>query len=359
MTSNNPKYIPMSELFFQVVEVLNLNNGIMRHIWSDLVEAFTIPNLPGRFVTYKDFAEIARAKGVNVSSVDNINAIAEKFGGLPVTDEAIKYVKQLAPELLPSYAPSYYSKYESDKERIRFYYYDSEYGTIRLIKEISDYAKYGNFLFFRDNKGEFEYQFYEYLRMIFNAFKSEVLVAKYYNAELDKMESINTGFWFAENLDVLWLQGKLLVKDKYVPGFVDYDNFVEFLNSITPKEYKIKDSKNNQDNDSDNIVQSLFLDDNTITAEKITNQNIENIKDSLSYRVFKLALICDAKGYRKTTNDTLADYIFDTQDWYFVGTHKTPNLARKAASMIRAIDAAKGGTAQDIRKYCPKTKQIV
>jgi hypothetical protein len=347
----------MSDLFSQVARVLPPSNGILQHIWNDIVEAFTILNLPGRFVTYKDFAEMAGAKGVNVSSVNNIYAIAEKFGGLPVTGEAIKYVQQLAPELLPSYAPSDYSKYESDKERIRFYYYESEYGTIRLIKEISEYATYSNFLFFRDSKREFENQFYEHLSLTLYAFKSEMLVAKYYNAELDKMESISTGFWFAENLGVLWLQGKLLIKDKYVPGFVAYENYVEFLNSITPKERKIKDSKNNQDND--NIVQSLFLGDNTITTEKITNQNIESIKDSLSYRVFKLALICDAKGYRKTTNDTLADYIFDTQDWYFIGTHKTMTLAKKAASMIRAIDAAKGGTAQDIRKYCPKTKQIV
>jgi hypothetical protein len=178
MTNNNPKYIPMSDLFFQVARVLTPNNHTLLHIWHDLIEAFTIPNLPGRFITFEDFWKMARAKGINANSVHNISTIAERFGGLPVTVEAIKYVQQLAPELLLSGTLSDYSRYERDKERIRFYYYESEYGAIRLIKEFSAYyVVYGNFLFFRDDEREFKYQLYEYLNAIFDAFRSEVLVA--------------------------------------------------------------------------------------------------------------------------------------------------------------------------------------
>ena len=352
----NPEYISLQHLLNKAMDPEAPMECSSARLDDDIIESFLIPSIAGYFAGYEDLKKIAMLKRINASRVHNLDVIEKKFGGLPISQTALDNIRKLVPELLPIHIPNEYYRYEDEGNEI---YYEPNFGTSIFLDEFVISDLNAKFLFYKGKNKELEYQFYSSISAIINSLKSGTLEAKYFDPKTNKMESIDSGFWYSEHREILWLKGKIMIKEKYVECFVTSESSDEFLKSIVVKKFEKKILSGDEADNNDQVIESLFAEDNQIAKEIITKQNIDNIKDSFSFRVFKLALICDSLGYRKATNETLADFIFYTQDWYFDGTHKTITLAKKAASMVRAIDAAKGGVAQDLRKYDHKTKKII
>jgi hypothetical protein len=366
-----PEYINLKNLYSKVPRYIN--SDAISIDTPGIVEAFLIKDLPGYFISYDDITNMAMRIKINTAKIPELEKINKKFGGIPISEEALENIQPLVPELLPSEAPVQIDPNTIFEDIV---VYEGRFEAILLLKKLvkkdKDLQENNSFWIFE--KWHKSYQgFCNIIDEILTALKSGALVAMYYDTESDNMRPINTGFWHAKQKEILWKQSKVLIKEKYVECFISTKNCDDFLKLFTSNfakkndisefedaQYKefLKEVENKTDI-KDKIMGLLFYEDNEIIREKVNQQNIDNIKDSFSFRVFKLALICDSLGYRKVTNETLADFIYHTQNWYFEGTHKTMTLAKKAASMVRAIDAAKGGVALDIRKYSHESKEIV
>ena len=348
-----PIYVPLYKIYDHILSDVDLCAGV--------VESFGIEGLQGYFISYDNIIKIATAINFYPYRTSSLEELERKFGGIPVSKYAIENIQKIAPELLPSEKPV---QIDSEQVYEDIEVFEPRFDAIMLLNKVAksdkELEKSNTFWIYETGREQYCHYIAKTNELLI-ALQSGMLEAQYYDPETSEMKSISSGLWHSEHMKILWKQGKVLLKGKYVECLITGESSEAFLATLpinNNKEFVPEKNAYSQNQTDFGTIKMLFADDQAFNG-KITKENIENIKDSLSLRIFKLALICDSLDYRKATNETLADFIFHTQDWYFEGMQKTMSLAKKAASMIRSIDAAKGGVALDLRRYDPKTKKII
>ena len=348
MAKYRPQFISMKEVFCEVISTFS-NSSLYNE--QNVIEALKLQDLPGYYTIYEDFIkQLANFDSQDVKSI-LFEKITEKIGFLPISDLALKKVQDLFPDIIKDVNTEYLML---DCERIEeiFHKPDGLSFVLKLCaKQDEILHKHNAFCLYQQ-----EETLKIYLQAkedIIKAIQAEKIDTFYYDIEFDEMTKLSHEFWFSKNHQILWKEGTIFIKGKYQECFIEKNGSKKIINKDNFSGSDTQDLIRKQ-----GIIEFNYQNDHELMNSDVRAENFDNIKDSLAGRVYKLALICDSLGYRTVTSDTLADYIYHTQDWYFEGTQKTMSLAKKAASMIRSLEAAKGGTAYDLRKFDPKAQLI-
>lgn len=139
---------------------------------------------------------------------------------LHLLKSAIENIQKIAPELLPTEKPVL-----MDPEHI---YEDTEvfeprFDALILLNKVAiidkELQKCNSFWIYETGSEEY-WHYIAKTKELLMALQSGLLEASYYDFEIGEMKPISPGLWHSEHREILWKQGKVLLKGKYVECLV-------------------------------------------------------------------------------------------------------------------------------------------